>query len=299
MWARLTAALVAHLCSWLPLGAGRRCAAWVGRLMSRWEAPMARVTRINLSRCFPGLDQRALNELAATSLEHSSCLLFENGPLARWRGERLASLVVSERGRASLAAHLREGGVLMLVPHFGNWEFLCFALGEFEFLALYDRPRIRSLETPLRRARERFGARLRAADAGGVRAAYRQLKAGGLVCLLPDQVPEGGGVYAPFFGCPALTATLAHRLIERTEPRVMLGSARRVEGGFSLAYEPLGDDIYAPRPQEFAQALNRAVETLVKRDPAQYQWEYKRFKKQPAGCPAVYPKRRPKRAPFL
>ena len=154
------------------------------------------------------------------------------------------------------------------------------------------------LETPLRRSRERFGARLLPADPGGVRAAYRHLKAGGLVCLLPDQVPEGGGVYAPFFGCPALTATLAHRLIERTEPRVMLGSARRVPGGFSLAYEPLGDDIRAPRPQQFAQALNRAVEALVKRDPAQYQWEYKRFKKQPPGCPAIYPKRQPKRAFF-
>ena len=253
---------------------------------------MAAVTRINLSRCFPELDPGALEKLTRASLGHSGCLLFESGPLAHWPRERLTGLVVSETGRDLLATRLGDGGVLMLVPHFGNWEFLCFALGSFNLIALYDPPRVRSLEASLRRSRERFGARLRPANAGGLRAAYRELRAGGLVCVLPDQVPGGpGGAYAPFFGQPALTMTLAHRLIQRTRPTVLLGSARRVRNGFALAYEPLGEDIHATSPAAFAGALNRAIEELVQRDPAQYQWEYKRFKKQPPGHPAVYPKR--------
>ena len=284
-------AAIARLLSWLPLEASRRCAAWLGLLMSRLGTDMARVTRTNLARCFPDMGDQALARLTDNSLKHTCCLFFESGPLAHWRRERLARLVVSETGREPLAAHLNAGGVLMLVPHFGNWEFLCFALGELGFVALYNPPRLRSLEEPLRRSRERFGAKLRPTTAGGVRTAYRQLEAGGLVCLLPDQVPEGsGGAYAPFFGNPALTTTLAHRLIQRTRPTVMLGSARRVRGGFSLVYEPVDDAIYAAEPEAFARALNLAVEGLVKCDPAQYQWEYKRFKKQPPGYPKVYPK---------
>ena len=295
-------AAVTRLLSWLPLRAGRGCAAWLGRLMDVLGSRAASVTRINLARCFPGLDDVALTRLARRSLGHTSCLVFESGPLAHWPGERLAKLVVSERGREQLTARRKDGrpsdgrpsdgGVLMLVPHFGNWEFICYVLGSLQFVALFDPPRVRALKEPLRRSRERFGARLLPANAGGLRAAYRQLRGGGLVCLLPDQVPEfRGGAYAPFFGHPALTMTLAHRLIQRTRPAVLLGSASRVPGGFSLVYEPLGEDIYADQAATFAQALNEAIEELVRRDPAQYQWEYKRFKKQRQGQPPVYPKR--------
>ena len=290
---RRLAAVVTRLLGWLPLPVSRRCAAGLGWLMSRLNTRTARVTRTNLAHCFPGQDEEARGELERRSLGHTACLLFESGPLAHWPVERLERLIVSESGRANLDAGLREGGVLMLVPHFGNWEFLCFALGELNFVSLYNPPRIESVEKALLRSRERFGARLYRAGAGGIRAAYRQLDSGGLACLLPDQVPDGrSGVFAPFFGRPALTATLAHRLIRRSRPTVMLGSARRVRGGFSLSYERLGEDFHASDPEVFARALNGAVESLVRRDPAQYQWEYKRFRKQPAGYPAAYPKRR-------
>ena len=288
---RLTAS-VTRLLSWLPLGAGRRFSAWLGWLMDSLGVGAAMVTRTNLARCFPELDDRALTALSRRSLAQTSLLLFESGPLAHWPSERLARLVVSETGRRQLVARLDEGGVLLLVPHFGNWEFICYVLGSLRFVALFDPPRIRSLEYPLRRSRERFGAQLLPANAGGLRAAYRKLDAGGLVCLLPDQVPgRRAGVYAPFFGHPALTMTFAHRLIQRTRPAVMLGSARRVRGGFGLVYKPMGEDIYADEPEAFAQALNGAIEEIVRGDPAQYQWEYKRFKSEPPGHPRVYPKR--------
>ncbi len=290
---RLLAESLTRLLSWLPLAAGRRIAAWIAWLLCRFGSDMARVTRINLGQCFPELETPAREELARQSLAHTASLLLETGPLAHWSRARLNGLIVSESGRKLLTASLREGGTLMLVPHFGNWEFLCFALAWTQFVALYEPPRVRSLETPLRRARQRFGARLHPANAAGVRTAYRQLRAGGLVCLLPDQVPEpGGGVHAPFFGHPALTMTLPHRMMQRTNPSVLLGSACRVPGGFDIAYEPLPDDIHAETPERFAAAMNRAIERLVRRHPAQYQWEYKRFKGQPGGYPPFYPKRR-------
>ena len=286
----LMAALTRLLaCSpWWGIRTGARVAGW---LMSRCGTDMARITKINLSKCFPNLDNQAVDALVQASLVHTASLFFESGALTHWRPERLRRLVVAEAGRHHLDANLNAGGVLLLVPHFGNWEFICFALGRRKFVALYDPPRVQSIETTLRRMRERFGGRLYPTSPSGIRAAYRQLRRGGLVCLLPDQVPPTeSGVYAPFFGNSALTATFAHRLIERTRPTVMLGSARRAKNGFELAYEGLGDDVHSPSPQTFALALNRAIEELVRRDPAQYQWEYKRFKRQPGGVPEYYPK---------
>jgi Kdo2-lipid IVA lauroyltransferase/acyltransferase len=37
--------------------------------------------------------------------------------------------------------------------------------------------------------------------------------------------------------------------------------------------------------------MNRAIEQLVLADPAQYQWDYKRFKRPPPGQPYPYPRR--------
>jgi KDO2-lipid IV(A) lauroyltransferase len=39
---------------------------------------------------------------------------------------------------------------------------------------------------------------------------------------------------------------------------------------------------------EAAAALNRSVESCIADCPEQYQWEYKRFKKQPDGAPRRY-----------
>jgi len=280
---------VIRLFAWLPLTTSRRFGVGLGWLMSRFDTGAARVTRVNLALCFPRMPEEEREKLTRRSLGQSACLLVESGPLTHWPDERLRRMVVGEVGRQSLDASLEAGGVLMLVPHFGNWEFLCFALGDTGLLSLYNPPGIGPLDEVLRRSRERFGARMRPAGVGGVRAAFRQLDAGGLVCLLPDQVPGAhGGVHAPFFGHPALTATLAFRLIKRSRPTVMLGSARRTPGGFHLSYEPLGAAFDTSDPYRFAELMNRAIESLVVRDPAQYQWEYKRFKKQPPGLPPVY-----------
>lgn len=277
---------------WLPQAAGRLLAKLAAKALDWLGTDAARVTRINLARCFPDLGEAELQALARSSLEHTASLLFESGPLARWPARRLARLNVSETGREAIAEALNDGrGALMFVPHFGNWEFLCFTLGAFGFVSLYDPPRIQALDAILRRKRERFGARLVPASPSGLRTLCKALQRGGLVCLLPDQVPHRrGGEFAPFFGQPALTMTLPHRLLRRTRPLVLLGSARRVRNGFAVAYEPLAEDIHAQEPQAFAAALNRAIENLVRRDPAQYQWEYKRFKRQPPGHPAVYAK---------
>ena len=296
-------AAVTRLLSWLPLRAGRGCAAWLGRLMDALGTRAASVTRINLARCFPGLDGVALTRLARRSLGHTSCLVFESGPLAHWPGERLAKLVVSERGREQLTARRKDGrpsdgrpsdgGVLMLVPHFGNWEFICYVLGSLQFVALFDPPRVRALKEPLRRSRERFGARLLPANAGGLRAAYRQLRGGGLVCLLPDQVPEfRGGAYAPFFrascadhdACPSIdSAHAAGRDARQRQPR-----AGRVQPGLRTIGAKTSTQARQPHSHKRS---TRPSRNSSRRDPAQYQWEYKRFKKQRQGQPPVYPKR--------
>ncbi len=283
-----------RLLSFLPLSGQRCLGRWLGRALWYLRTREARITHINVKRCFPDMDRPARRRLARQSLEHTAMLLTEAGTMFHWPVERWRDLAVAMEGVELIdAARERNRGVLILIPHFGNWEFLALMLGEYAFTALYAPPRIRSLEPAIRDARERSGSTLLPIDARGLRAFYQVLTSGGVTGLLPDQVPDPrAGVYADFFGTPALTMTFAHRLIRRTGAAVLMGTSVRVPGGFHVRFFEVNEEIAAADPQISAAAMNRAIEDLVRTDPAQYQWAYKRFKRPPDGLANPYKRRR-------
>jgi KDO2-lipid IV(A) lauroyltransferase len=126
------------------------------------------------------------------------------------------------------------------------------------------------------------------AQPSGLRRVYHALQAGGLAALLPDQVPAArSGRYAPFFGRPALTMTLAHRLLRSTGAVPMLASARRRDGAFELSFSRVPEAGQPDQPRALT-AMNAAIEALVRTAPAQYQWEYRRFRRPPPGSPQPY-----------
>jgi len=250
----------------------------------------ALVTRRNLERCFPELGQEVLDRKVKASLTETSLLLLESGTNFHASSQKLDELLKMVSGLELLEAALASRrGVLLLVPHFGNWEYLALYLGRYELVALYDPPRQTFLEQPLKQARERTGARLERLDQAGLRVASKTLKNGGLLGLLPDQVPDlRSGVHVPFFGQPALTMTLVHRLIQRHSPVVLLGAALRLHDGFAISFREISDEIYEQDVERALHAMNQEIEMLIAEDPAQYQWEYKRFKSPPAGVPRWY-----------
>lgn len=274
----------------LPLAGQRRLGGVVGWLAWKADRQTARVTRRNLALCFPTLDPDEREALGRRSLQQTAMLAGEAGALYRWSTARCRQLAIRVTGLEALQKALASGrGVLLLVPHLGNWEYLSLFLGPLGVVALYDPPRIRALERPILAARSRTGATLLPIDRRGLRAVYAALAGGGLVALLPDQVPDrAGGLHAPFFGQPALTMTLAHRLIQRTAPVVFFGVALRAQGGFDVRFEAAEPALHATDPLTSLAAMNRAIEALVQAAPEQYQWEYKRFKRPPAGRPDPY-----------
>ncbi len=278
---------------WLSIGGQRRLGRLLGWWLWRSGSDVARITDINLALCFPELPPPQRRRMARESLQHTAQLAMEAGAMFHWPPDRWPALTVSVVGEALIAAAQAEGrGVLILVPHLGNWEYLSLFLGKYRVTALYDPPRMPALEEPIKAARSRAGANLLPIDRRGLRAVYQALSDGGVVALLPDQVPaRSAGVYADFFGVPALTMTFAHRLIIRAHPVVLFGTAIRVAGGFALRFVEPEDDIYAADPERSASAMNGAIERLVHEFPAQYQWEYKRFKRQAAGEPDCYARR--------
>ena len=284
---------VVRLVSHLPLNAARRLARWLSAVPAILNFRVAQITRTNRALCFPTASAAEIRALARASLAETACIIAETGMLFHWPQARWLALAEHTQTHDLHAALAEDRGVLVLVPHFGNWEYLALYLGQYGVTGLYDQPRLQSLEDPLRQARERGGISMLRLDGAGLRGAFRHLQQGGCLALLPDQVPRRtAGVYAPFFGMPALTMNFAHRVIQRTKPTVLLGTARRTAAGFAVSFAAFpdvwGEGIYAASTEVAATALNQAIEDVVRDDPAQYQWEYKRFRRPPLGAPDPY-----------
>ena len=128
------------------------------------------------------------------------------------------------RGMETLqAAYAARRGIVFMTPHLGCFEVTAQAAGELfhadygPITVLYRPPRFASLLKVLEQARARDSLRTAPTTLAGVRQMLKALRAGQAVGLLPDQVPpQGQGVWAPFFGRPAYTMTLAARLVQQT-----------------------------------------------------------------------------------
>ena len=114
----------------------------------------------------------------------------------------------------------------------------------------------------------------------GVRQMIKALRAGRAVGLLPDQVPPlGMGQWAPFFGKPAYTMTLAARLALQTGAQVVLVWGERLPWGqgfqmhVSNMPQALSDDLDSAVVQ-----INQAMADLILTCPQQYLWGYARYK---------------------
>lgn len=280
----------ANAISWLwrqlsrwPLARLWRTASALGPLIYRFNKRERQVTERNLAVVYPNLSIAERKTLAQQSLRHSSATMLELGHAWMAEPHKVEASILAVHGREKLDNARTEGlGVIVLAPHFGNWEVLNFWLSShFPFTAMYEPPKITALDPVIRHGRERMGASLVPTNPRGVAALLKALKRSEAIGILPDQEPVwGSGVFAPFFGRDAYTATLLPKLVARTQARVVTGVALRIPGkGFEIHFLEADKRVYSEDDAQSATGVNASVEAAIELAPAQYQWEYKRYRK--------------------
>jgi len=247
-----------------------------------------RITAVNLSLCFPDMDEAERQRLLRQSLVETARTAFELGLFWMAPVSRGLSNIVSISGQEILQeAQNRGRGVIIMAPHLGNWELTGLYMATCGPITnLYKPPRLEALQAFMVQVRERSGATLVPTNRKGVAMLFKALERGEMIGILPDQEPPlDGGVFAPFFGMPALTMTLVSKLSARTGAPVVCAFAKRLPDsrGFELIFAEAHTGIAYEDINIAAVALNRSVQDCVLQAPAQYQWEYRRFKQQPDG----------------
>ncbi|MFK3739517.1 lysophospholipid acyltransferase family protein [Massilia sp. TN1-12] len=179
-------------------------------------------------------------------------------------------------------------GIVFLTPHLGCFELTAQQVSlRVELTVMYRPPRKSALKPLVEDARARQHMHLAPATLSGVRMLVKALKGGQPVGVLPDQVPqEGEGVWAPFFGRDAYTMTLPAKLAQLGKADILLVYAERLPRGrgYAIRFVPFEGQLSGSQADQAA-TINRAMEQLIARCPAQYFWSYNRYKR-PQGVDA-------------
>jgi KDO2-lipid IV(A) lauroyltransferase len=168
-------------------------------------------------------------------------------------------------------------GIVFLTPHLGCFEITSLYYGQFHPITVLFRPPRQAWLMPLiYKGRQRCKVSLAPANQQGVKQLLQALKRGEAIGILPDQAPyEGEGEWAPFFGRPAYTMTLASKLAEKTGAQVLMAFGERLPNGrgYQIHIKPIVEGgINTP------ELLNQEIEKAIAECPSQYMWGYDRYK---------------------
>ena len=268
----------------------------MGRLAYAVLGRLRRVGLHNLELAFPNRPAAEREALLRTEYRNLGWLIAEFCKMSTYAPEEASKFIRYDGLEHYLAARDRGKGVLVLTGHLGAWELSSF----YHSLAGYPMGLvIRRLDNPLvdelvNRIRCQHGNRVLHKDdfARGLIAAMR---AGDTVGILMDtNMPPPQGVFVPFFGVPACTASGLARVALKTGAAVLPGfllweeSEQRYVLRFYRELQ-LADtgDTEADATENTAR-FTTFIESVIRRYPSQWLWMHRRWKTRPPGEPPIY-----------
>jgi KDO2-lipid IV(A) lauroyltransferase len=280
----LISLLLIKLIGILPLSIVRLLGRFFALVSRLSNSKIKRIAARNIQLVRPNIAIEEQQKLASSCLSHSMMTAIEM-PLVwqksnQWLKTKILSVENDQLMRELVDQH---NGIIVICPHVGNWEVFGRILPDYgPTTSLYQPPKYHTLESVVRSGREASGASLVPTNQRGIAKLLKALKNGEITGILPDQVPKtSSGQFATFFGLPAYSMTLIYNLIQKTHCKVILGYAIRYQSGFKIIFKPADEEIYSDDIETSLNAMNRMVEQSTEEDFCQYQWTYKRFKKQP------------------
>lgn len=292
--ARATLTAVSLLPRKAAIGAGLLVAN-VGYLTLR---RLRRVGSRNLEIAFPEMSAADRRRLLKRSFRNLGRMLGEVSQFPRSTPATLAQLIEGFPQVVELFEKGKAGGhgVIVVIPHLGNWELLAFAYSALSEPVSYlvrpiDNPLVEEMVASIRM---RFGNRpINKKDSA--LAALRVLRKGRLLGVLADvNVVSGEGVFVPFFGVPACTtvgvATLASRANARIIPVCVVWNekAGRYSAVTGEIIEPIRTGDRKEDLVRNTEIFTAAIEEFVRAYPDQWVWIHKRWKTRPPGEKDLY-----------
>ncbi len=251
----------------------------------------SRVERVkrHLKIAFNTFTEEEIDRYYAQFIEHIGSFYAELILMATNRLDFDNAVVNKEEAKKKVSRLKNRGerGLILLVSHYGNWEFLGHWLAKE---GLYGAVVAREFKNKI--INEKFIIPFRTMYGnrsidrkGAIVSVAKELKEGGGVALLIDQmIPPPNGIKIKFFGKDAYTLKSAAQLKYKFDPLVVAVFAQRVGiGKFKIIInEPVENECNNLSKdnciKELTQIYTNELEKQIKKSPPQWQWNYRRWR---------------------
>jgi KDO2-lipid IV(A) lauroyltransferase len=288
--------LIVHGVRLLPRTLARTVGAAIGAIAFHGLGRLRRVGLRNLELAFPEKTAAEREAILRSEYRNLGFLLAEFCKMPGYTPETASRFIRYEGLDNYLKARERGKGVLVLTGHLGAWELSSF------YHSLMGMPMgmvIRRLDNPLVDA---FVNRIRCLHGNRVihkddfaRGLIASMRSGETVGILMDtNMTPPQGVFVPFFGVQACTASGMARIAEKTGAAVVPGFLlwEKNEGKYVLHF---GEELPVVHTGDAEQdaltntaTFTAAIEAYVRQYPDQWLWMHRRWKTRPAGEEGIY-----------
>jgi KDO2-lipid IV(A) lauroyltransferase len=201
---------VAYFTGWklvraLPEKFAYACFERIGTITLRRNAAPIRRLRSNLQRVCPEKDNAAMDQLmveAVSSYMRYWCDTFRSPD---WSKERVKETVTVTREELLTEPMLDGRGVVITLPHAGNWDhagsYFC-GMG-FPLVTVAERVKPEALFNKFLEYRQNMGMEVLALDGRSMGTLMQRARDGALIALVADRDLSRSGIDVDFFGHPA------------------------------------------------------------------------------------------------
>jgi len=280
------------LLHWLPLPLLAAVGRGFGRLLHALAGSRRRIALRNLELCFPEMPEKERRALVREHFQWLGRSMLERGLLWFAPVSRLRRLIRVE-GDVTLAER-SDRAVMWLVPHFMALDVAGTATQIYQrqqVASIYQEQSDPVMDAAIRHGRLRFGQGDVFPRSDSAKPLIRAIRKGWAFFNLPDMdFGERDAAFVPFFGVNASTLLAPSRMARALDMVVQPVVAEMLPGGQGYKVRFLDPWTDFPTADALADtaAMNRWIESEIRKNPAQYLWVHKRFKTRPAGEPSLY-----------
>ena len=237
------------------------------------------VTRKNLSIAFTDLNDRELDCLAKESYKETLKSFYET--LYTWSRSYKKIIYQTKRinNRFLFNAPIKEDGLIVIALHNRSIDFMLrWISSQRPHTSLYKKIKSKLINSFVKEFREEGNCKMVETGIGGVKSILASLENNQMTCMASDQVPARGlGVYSKFFGHECYSFALAPKLARKSNKQILLSYlSYKKDLGHIINFKKPSKDIYSDNGVD---VMNADMEHEIKKSPAEYSWEYKKFRR--------------------
>tara|TARA_B100000530_G_scaffold18988_1_gene12627 strand:- start:2575 stop:3432 length:858 start_codon:yes stop_codon:yes gene_type:complete len=251
---------------------------------------IVKISRININIAYSSNDKDDRESLVKRSVKQSIRSYYETLFCLSRNQKKLNQSIFKVENRYLYTQTNRDSGLILLSAHNRSVDLLLNQLTIQEHATAIFKPiKIKVFNEFIRKNRQKNGSKVFETNFTGVKELFSALKRGEVIAMAADQVPANNmGVYEDFFGRKVYTTNLIPSLHSKTKAPIVSVAIHSDNFTNQLYIRYGSKNTYKKEPQYNAKTMNKEIEKIININPEDYNWEYKRFKKQETEDRIIY-----------